>query len=112
MQGRPHDRPSGYRLPQLLAQHAANDKRRRIPQDAFYRRSLASSPEIARRFEHTSVDQLIRMLSIQMVAKYYQARQPDLRLEVETAYYEHWSASLVRVDAICDPEFDGTTWTA
>ena len=52
------------------------------------------------------------MLSIQMVAKYYQARQPDLRLEVETAYYEHWSASLVRVDAICDPEFDGTTWTA
>ena len=91
--------------------------------DAFYKNFLASSPAIAQRFEHTSFDALIRMLSISIVhvAKYYQTRQPDpllkilaarhsqADLDIKPEWYEHWVAALVKTVAIYDPEFDDTT---
>ncbi len=88
--------------------------------DAFYKNFLASSPEIAKRFEHTSFDALERMLSISLVhvAKYYQMRQPDPLLQVLAArrsradldinpeWYDHWVAALIQTVEVYDPEFD------
>ena len=90
--------------------------------DAFYKNFLASSPEIARRFEHTSFHALTRMLSISIVhvANYSQTRQPDpllkilaarhsqADLDIKPEWYEHWVAALVDTVAIYDPEFDDT----
>jgi len=91
--------------------------------DAFYKNFLASSPEVAHKFEHTSFDNLTRMLSISMVyiAKYYQTRQPDPLLKVladrhsqhdldiKPELYEHWVDALVDTVATYDPEFNDTT---
>ena len=91
--------------------------------DAFYKNFLASSPEVAHKFEHTSFDKLTRMLSISIVhiAKYYQTRQPDPLLKVlaarhsqhdldiEPALYKHWVDALIGTVETYDPEFNNTT---
>ena len=90
--------------------------------DAFYKNFLASSPEIAKRFEHTSFDALVRMLSISIVhvAKYYQMRQADpllkvladrhsrADLDIKPEWYDHWVAALIQTVEVYDPEFDDT----
>lgn len=95
--------------------------------DAFFNRFLASSPEVARRFNATNVDALKRMLSISIVhvAKYYSTGKPDALLKVLAArhsrgdldispdLYQHWLTALVDTVTVFDPRYEeqiGDAW--
>ena len=94
--------------------------------DAFYDNFLASSPEIASRFNHTNFDSLKRMLplSIVHVAKFYPTRTPDVLLRVLAArhsqrdlnvrpeLYDTWIDALLETVKAFDPKWDELTGEA
>ena len=91
--------------------------------DAFYDNFLATSPEIAKRFDPSRLDALKRMLAISIVhvAKYYPTQEPDTLLKVLAArhsrhdldvrpeLYEHWTAALLDTVKVFDSKFDDVT---